>query len=1250
MHSFASARLRTAARSYNQHAFIAAILFAFAASTHVAAQTVLWDGTYYASVLTRAQPGSSSDDCGGVSLHCSSSRPNSIALDSSGNVIAVVSVGLNGTDCRILKFPASGGPALWSRDFYGNHSEFDAKFCLVTVDPSDNVLAAGKNIEDFKAMKIAGATGAILWESSTQGAVPTFILNQNAVQALSADAAGNAILAGGMFLDNRYHARTIKFSGATGAIQWDRTESYGGVANAVAIDSSGNVVAAGWREDANGIADIWTSKYGAADGTPLWQQSYSGPAGRDDSAVAVALDQAGNVYLSGYATRSLAAPSSGYQRIFKTLKYSANGALLWDASFNASGDAGAFDDVANALSLDSAGNAYVSGRVADPAGGSSLQVVKHAASDGAVLWQWSISGAGAAAYGEAFASGVDSSGNLIVTGSIAQANAPTDFITAKLAAASGLPLWQHTYDGGPNFADDALAVAIDRDGAPIVFGSSFRSVSLARFDVKLLKYGSDGTLAWQQGPVSPSLANYTAPTAMAVDPSGNLIIAGFFLGPVTVPDDDNEDFVTVKVSAIDGTVLWTSVYAGPLPDGPTGLAIDAAGNAIVTGTVTQSNGFTDVQTFKYAAADGHVIWQATFNGPSNRNDGALALALDASGNVVVTGFVGTVSSGDMMKTIKYSGANGAILWESAATIPDRGQAISIDSSGNAIVSGFGHIVKYSGSTGSILWSKPFPGVATYAMVIDAAGNAIATGTSADGTLRTTKFASGDGAIVWDRAMLIDGDFASGSRIALDGAGNPVVAGIAGYSSSPSFSQRSVTLKYAAADGSLMWQRELGGATNTTMNPAVVLVDTGGNVVVAANETIPNSSAGAQMRIVKYSASGQTRWQFSYTGSATRHNDWINAIAQGPGALYLGAVVPEATTGEVTRVFKIDNSHNPTASDFNASGTGDLLWSNTDGQAAIWLMNGATAAGSAGILGPGSGWSVKHVADFDGDGRSDILWQHTDGSVAVWLMNGTTIKSSALLLGAGSGWSVRQTADLNGDGKADLVWQHADGSVAVWLMSGTAPIESAFLLGGGSGWSVAKVADFDGDGSDDLLWQNIDGSVAMWLMNGTTVKSSASLLGAGSGWSVKHTPDLDGDGKADILWQHTDGSTAVWLMNGASSSSSALLLGAGSGWSVAKVADFDGDGRADLLWQNTDGGVAIWLMNGTTMAGSAGLIGAGSGWSVKRTLDLNGDGKADLIWENVDGSTAAWLMNGASMSSGALVLGPGTGWRTWNATP
>ena len=57
-----------------------------------------------------------------------------------------------------------------------------------------------------------------------------------------------------------------------------------------------------------------------------------------------------------------------------------------------------------------------------------------------------------------------------------------------------------------------------------------------------------------------------------------------------------------------------------------------------------------------------------------------------------------------------------------------------------------------------------------------------------------------------------------------------------------------------------------------------------------------------------------------------------------------------------------------------------------------------------MLGPATGWSVQRVGDFNGDGKSDLVWQNTDGSSALWLMDGLTPTSGDVLLVSGEGWT------------------------------------------------------------------------------------------------------------------------------------------------------------------------------------------------------------------------------------------------------
>jgi hypothetical protein len=330
-------------------------------------------------------------------------------------------------------------------------------------------------------------------------------------------------------------------------------------------------------------------------------------------------------------------------------------------------------------------------------------------------------------------------------------------------------------------------------------------------------------------------------------------------------------------------------------------------------------------------------------------------------------------------------------------------------------------------------------------------------------------------------------------------------------------------------------------------------------------------------------------------------------------------------------------------DFNGDGRSDILWQDSNGSAALWLMDGLSVTSGGGLIGAGTGWSARLIGDFNGDARSDIVWQHADGSAAIWLMNGLSATSSGGLLGPGTGWAARLIGDFNGDGKSDIVWQHSNGSAGLWLMNGLTLSGAGGLLGPGTGWSPNLLADFDGDAASDIVWQHADGSTALWLMNGVNMNTGSGLLGAGTGWDAKLLGDLNGDGKSDIVWHHTDGSSAVWLMNGLTMSSGGGLLGAGTGWDAKLLGDLNGDGKSDIIWQHTDGSSAAWLMNGLTMSSAGGLLGPATGWSADWVGEFNGDAKSDILWQHDDGSTSAWLMDGITLSSAGEILGAGTGW-------
>ena len=202
-------------------------------------------------------------------------------------------------------------------------------------------------------------------------------------------------------------------------------------AYAIVADSAGNVFVTGssWS---NSSEDYATVKYDGATGNQLWVARYNGPGNGQDVAKAIVVDGASNVYVTGYSRGS----GGGFD--YATIKYDgATGNQVWVARYNGPANS---DDMALALRLDSAGNVFVTGASRDSAGQDDYATVKYDGATGNQMWVARYNGP-ANDRDRAFALAVDSAGNVFVTGWSRGVDSDMDYATVKYDGATGNQLW-----------------------------------------------------------------------------------------------------------------------------------------------------------------------------------------------------------------------------------------------------------------------------------------------------------------------------------------------------------------------------------------------------------------------------------------------------------------------------------------------------------------------------------------------------------------------------------------------------------------------------------------------------------------------------------------------------------------------------------------------------------------------------------------------------------------------------------------
>ncbi|MEW6668211.1 MAG: SBBP repeat-containing protein [Thermodesulfobacteriota bacterium] len=397
----------------------------------------------------------------------------------------------------------------------------------------------------------------------------------------------------------------------------------------IALDKSGNIYVAGisnatWGAPVNGYAgglDAFAAKLNSS-GVRLWH-TFAGSAS-NDYAYGIAVDNSGNVHLTGTSEATWGAPvdaHAGGEDVF-AVKLNSSGARLWN-TFMGSG----VNDGNGGVAVDNSGNVYVSGRslatwgapVNGFAGGTDTFAVK-LDSNGARVWT-TFMGSGSGDWDEGIA--VDDTGNVYVAGyANATWGAPVnghaggshDGFVAKLDN-NGARLW-HTFMGSGG-TDYCLGIAVDAGGNVYVAGESnatwgtpvngFTSGTEA-FAAKL---DSNGVRLWHTFMGSTGTDNALG---IAVDKGGSLFVGGNSSATWGTPVKDHaggtNDAFAVRLNG-DGTRRWNTFMGSSGADSDSGIAVDDCGFLYVIGSsdtawgtpVSGHAGGNDAFVAKHTTAD-----------------------------------------------------------------------------------------------------------------------------------------------------------------------------------------------------------------------------------------------------------------------------------------------------------------------------------------------------------------------------------------------------------------------------------------------------------------------------------------------------------------------------------------------------------------------------------------------------------------------------------------------------------------------
>ena len=451
--------------------------------------------------------------------------------------------------------------------------------------------------------------------------------------------------------------------------------------------------------------------------------------------------------------------------------------------------------------------------------------------------------------------------------------------------------------------------------------------------------------------------------AIALDGAGNIYVAGIssasWLGDGnTAPKhahSGGKDLAVLKLNG-NGVYQWHTFYGSAGNDEGLGLAVDSSGNVFITGYSSASwsgdkskaplhpySGGLDLVVLKLNGG-GAYQWH-TFYGATGSDDKGQGLALDAGGNIYVTGTSraswngdsgpasgaplhphGGGAAGDIL--VLKLGSSGAYQWHTfyGSENSDEGRALVLDGDGNVYITGF--------SQGS--WTG-------------AGGRAPLHPHSGGVDMAVLKLA-GNGTYIWHTFQGSGGDD-YGQAIAVDGTGNLYLSGTSGSAwpgdnDAPPLHPHSggvdLVIVKLTKDGVYQWHSfygPVGGAGDTG-----ITLDKAGHVyVTGASDSswlgdggVPPlhvHSGAPDIVILKLDTQGAYQWHsfygcgFADAGAAV--------AADSSGGVYLAGFINDSWLGD-NQAIPIHAAH---------SGTPEMVMVKLQGAVSITLKAAGEGSGS-----------------------------------------------------------------------------------------------------------------------------------------------------------------------------------------------------------------------------------------------------------------------------------------------------------------